>query len=699
MQADESPRWLARLNPDQREAVMGRGAPTCVVAGAGTGKTSTISARVASLVADGVAPERIVLLTFARRAAAEMIARAAQMSAAPEARRVVGGTFHSVAARVLRRFHDHVGLDDTFGVLDQGDAQDLIAIARARLGHSVTTGRARRFPTKSTLLAIYSHVVNSQRPLAEVLDEQFGWCRQHAEAIAAIFDDYVASKRSQQMLDFDDMLIYWRALCGTDAVVALRADWDHLLVDEYQDCNSLQSDIVDRLCDGSPQSPELFAVGDDAQAIYGFRAATSRHMLEFADRHPRARLCRLETNYRSTQPICDTANALMVAATDVVPKTLRSARDNTNGMSAHPRPVLVACADETAQSDYVIDSVLEARERGAMLRDQAVLFRTAHHADGLEIALNRRDIPYVKFGGLRFLDRAAIKDTLAALRILENPRDELAWTRVLSLLPGVGVKTADRIVGELAGAADPLVRWLTRPPDLPADAVEHADALRAAMRECVIGPNDVAHGSDLPPGSQIEALRPVLTTLFELNYPNPEPRIADIDTLVEFAARSLSRAEFLAELALDPPASTSDLAGPPHLDDDYLTLSTIHSAKGGEFDHVYVLHVSDGCIPSDMATSSPESIEEERRLLYVAVTRARERLHLTYPMRFYHQRRRPRTGAHTLSLPSRFITAEVAATLDQVDHTPSSGPSDKAVANSGASVAADVDIALTSLWH
>ncbi len=629
------------LNEAQRVAVEHEGAALLIVAGAGTGKTTTLAARLARLIDQGADPARLLLLTFSRRAAHELIARAARHADPNAAGRVWGGTFHAVAHRLLQQHAESVGLRPGFTVLDAGDAVDLMGLVRTDLGFGKGD---RRFPRKDTLQSIYSRVANAQSPLSDTLSAFFPWCRGDVDPMREVFAEYAARKAATNVIDFDDLLLYWRALAAAPAGAHLRGMFDHILVDEVQDVNTVQGDILAAHCRAG--LAKITAVGDDAQAIYGFRAATPEVMFGFADRFGDTEIVTLEQNYRSTPPILNAANTMLEKAPQRYPRTLWTDRNGDR------RPRLIRCDDEAIQANVICDAVLEQRELGVALHDQAVLFRTGHHSDGLEIELGRRNIPFVKFGGLKFLETAHVKDTLALLRILDNPTDELAWHRVFGLLEGVGPSWARRIADDLgvtARADSALKTFLETDVPVPNAAVDQLVVLRAALADCV-GPPDP------PPATQIERLLPFLAGAFERAYPyNAASRSGDIEAMVSMAGSHKNRGAFLADLAVDPPASTSDLAGPPHLDDDWLVLSTIHSAKGGEWQSVYVMHASDGNIPSDMALGEPGGVDEERRLLYVAMTRARDSLTITYPQRFYH-RRNGRDDAHTWAQPSRFLT-------------------------------------------
>ena len=640
--------WVDDLNPEQRAAVMHDGGHLLIVAGAGSGKTRTLACRVARLLGQGVLPERILLLTFSRRAAREMLTRAGQLAETEGARRVWGGTFHAVAHRLLRQYGAAVGLRDGFTVLDQSDTNDMLGLVRHDLGLGE---QGKRFPKKDTLAAIYSRVVNTQEKLADVVERDFPWCRDAVDGIKTVFSGYIDRKRDNNVVDYDDLLLYWRALGQSPRIgPVMRAGFQHVLIDEFQDTNAVQADIVAAM---AGPGVTVAAVGDDAQAIYGFRSGSARHMVEFEQRFENATVIKLEHNYRSTPPILAAANAVMRAAEGGFAKELWSTRPDGD------RPVIATCVDELAQSAFVCDSVLEHRERGVPLHQQAVLFRTGHHSDGLELELSRRNIPFVKYGGLKFLETAHVKDMLCMLRVLDNPSDELAWHRVLGLLEGVGPATVRRLVDELGVAeAAALVRLLGDDcPRFPAASADDLAGLKAALADCV--------AADATPAADIERLAEACVPVFRRRYQaTAAQRLADLEHLRAMAAEYTTRGRFLAEMTLDPPVSTGDLAGPPHLDDDYLVLSTIHSAKGGEWNVVHVIHASDGNIPSDMALSSADEMEEERRLLYVALTRARDTLVVSYPVRYY-LRRNIQENMHTYGQPSRFL-APASAEFDEV---------------------------------
>jgi DNA helicase-2/ATP-dependent DNA helicase PcrA len=636
------PRAMA-LTDEQEAAACHDGGNLLIVAGAGTGKTTTLTARLAHLVATGVAPERILLLTFTRRAAAELLGRVDAITGTDVAGRATGGTFHSVAARTLRRYGAAVGLDPGFTVLDQPDTADLLALVRDEIDEPGRDARRRARP--DAMAAILSRVVNAREPLGDVLARRFPWCAAERDELAATFRAYAERKRAANVVDYDDLLLLWWA-AATDATAGplLAGRFDHVLVDEYQDTNALQADLLAALVDGGAT---ITAVGDDAQAIYAFRAATVRNILDFPARFA-ADVVTLTRNHRSLAPVLAVADAVMAEATERHPKALVSVRGSGS------RPTLASCHDEHAQAVAVCQRVLDHVDQGTSLRDQAVLFRTAHHSDLLEVELTVRHIPFVKYGGLKYLEAAHVKDLVATLRVLVNPADELAWFRVAQLLDGVGPATARRVAA--AGGIEPALAVRA----LPDAALPSASALVEALT--------AARGAALAeqPAAQIETVRRWLDDRVVARRRTPAARLVDLERLQQAATATASLERFLTELTLDPPAWTGDLAGPPHLDDDFLNLSTIHSAKGCEWEVVHVIHLSDGNVPSDMAAGDAEEIEEERRLLYVAMTRARDALHCYAPLR-YHRYRHVRNDLHGYALLSRFLSPAVRAGFDEVD--------------------------------
>jgi DNA helicase-2/ATP-dependent DNA helicase PcrA len=587
-----------------------------------------------------------------------MVGRAAAIIGETRATRVWGGTFHAVANRLLRIYGGALGLPTSFTVLDQSDAADMMNLIRNEL--ELDRG-PRRFPRKDTLADIYSRMVNARTKLGETLQTSFPWCASEIDGIRALFQAYLQRKRQQGVLDYDDLLLHWHALTRADQAGEVVVNlFDHILVDEYQDTNAAQLDI---LIEMRRVSRNLTVVGDDAQAIYSFRAATVRNIRAFPDDFPGAEIVRLEQNYRSTMPILELANAVLASASDAYPKRLWSS------LPGGARPTLFTCLDEVQQADVVCRQVLERREQGVLLRQQAVLFRAGHHSDMLEVELARRNIPFVKYGGLKFIETAHVKDLLALLRILENPMDEMSWFRALQIVDGIGPSHAQSLISALGihqGEAraeppqtpdrftSPLQRFPAQALSIPEAACSQLDELRCALVEC----------EGLTTAEQIERLRRFYDPLVERLHKNADARLRDLQQLELIAGGYESRREFITDLTLDPPASTSDFAGPPLLDDDYLILSTIHSAKGCEWQAVHVIHAADGMIPSDMATGTREEIEEERRLFYVALTRAKEGLNVYFPLRSYSSRS-GRGDRHSFSQLTRFLTVEARALMEQ----------------------------------
>jgi DNA helicase-2/ATP-dependent DNA helicase PcrA len=601
--------YLDTLNSEQRRAVEHGlsqqdctvAGPLLVIAGAGSGKTNTLAHRVAHLIVNGADPRRILLMTFSRRAAAEMVKRVERIS-----RKAMGdkagvltdaltwaGTFHGIGARLLREYAEQIGLNLAFTIHDREDSADLMNLARHDLGFSKT---ADRFPTKGTCIAIYSRCVNAEIPIDEVLGTSFPWCSRWAAELKQLFASYVEAKQGQSVLDYDDLLLYWSQMMSDSALAdEVGGRFDHVLVDEYQDTNRLQSSILLGL---KPCGKGLTVVGDDAQAIYSFRAATVRNILDFPNQfRPPANIITLDRNYRSTQNILAAANGVIGLAAERFTKNLWTDR------SSGAKPQLVSVRDEADQARFVVERILENREVGTLLKRQAVLFRTSSHSGPLEIELTRRNIPFVKFGGLKFLDAAHLKDMLALLRFVENPRDRVAGFRLMQLMPGVGPTSAQRVLDFITEVADPIGELANAPMPPRVDS----DDWRAFVETV----SDLRRGRAGWP-AELEHARLWYEPHLDRIHDDAVVRRADLNQLEQIASGYPSRERFLTELTLDPPDATSDQAGVPLLDEDYLILSTIHSAKGQEWKSVFVLNVVDGCIPSDLGTGTSAEIEEER---------------------------------------------------------------------------------------
>jgi DNA helicase-2/ATP-dependent DNA helicase PcrA len=633
------------LNEAQRRAATHGDGPLLVVAGAGTGKTRTLVYRVAHLIARGVRPERILLLTFTRRAAQEMVTRAERL-VGERSRHVQGGTFHATAHRLLRRFGPRAGLAADFTIMDQGDAEDLMQLSRGALGYAEK--KHKRFPKKETLHHVYSRHVNTELPVGEILRDQYRQFVDFEGDFARIYADYTRRKADRNLVDYDDLLLFWATLL--EASPALGAEvaalYEHVLVDEYQDTNALQARVLRGMGSGHRN---VTAVGDDAQSIYSFRGASVRNIFAFPAIFAGTTVVALEENYRSTQPILDATNAVIAGAAHRYDKTLWTRREGGEA------PWLVTTHDERAQTGFVADRVLELHEQGVALREIAVLFRAGYMSADLEFELTARGVPFEKWGGLKFLEAAHVKDVLAFLRVLENPRDEVSWYRLLQLLPGVGDATARGAIALLAEHAwDPDAFARFRPPPR---AREGHTRLAAVLRDLR------ADRDGRAPGAEIARFRTLYDAVLRDLYDRAEPRLADLDQLQTIASGYPSRAAFLTALALEPPSATQDLAGPADGDRDALVLSTVHSAKGKEWDAVFVIWAVDGFFPSSRSLGDEDELDEERRLMYVAMTRARDHLAVVHPLNVYGSRR----GAdYSLDQLSRFIDGDVRARMQRV---------------------------------
>ena len=690
-----SPRdYLVALNHQQRAAVeygIAANQPCpgalLVIAGAGSGKTNTLAYRVAHAVRCGADPFRLLLLTFSRRSAVEMERRAGRILSASLGNSADqtppslpwAGTFHSVGARLLREYAQRIGLNVSFTIQDRGDSEDLLGLVRHELA---LANNKRRFPTKSTCLAIYSRVVNSRTALPDVLKTTFPWCIEWEAELKKLFAAYTQEKQRQNVLDYDDLLLYWAHMVA-DGELALEigSRFDHILIDEYQDTNLLQSSILIGM---KPTGQGVTVVGDDAQSIYSFRAATVRNILDFPTQFSEpAHVVTLDRNYRSTRPILDASNAVIGLAKERFAKHLWTERTSL------AKPTLITVKDEADQARCVATQILDNREAGMSLKSQAVLFRTSSHSAPLELELTRRNIPFVKFGGLKFLEAGHVKDVLSLLRWAENPRGRVAGFRVLQLLPGIGPVTATRLLDAMEAFpdADAAMRAFCPPLAASDDWGKFRVVYLQLKNARSVWPADMALAADW--------FEPHLDRL----YDDAHARRGDLAQLKSIAATFPTRERFLTELTLDPPSATSDQSGVPHKDDDYLILSTIHSAKGQEWKAVYVLNLVDGCIPSDLGTGTSEELEEERRLLYVAMTRARDELHLMLPQRFYVHQQSAMGDRHLYAMRSRFIPEAILHRFEErtwplaVEFTPGAAPP---TASSG-----KVDLAakMNALWR
>lgn len=595
------------LNPAQLSAVMHNSGPALVLAGAGTGKTRTLTYRVARLVEDGTDPTSILLLTFTRKASSEMLRRASSLLDG-RCEKVGGGTFHSFANNVLRRFPAEAPMRSPFTVLDQGDSQDVMNLVRGRFD---VAKLKKRFPQKNTLQAMYSKAVNTGKPIADVIAEDYSSFMEETERIGEVLRAYNSYKAENGMVDYDDLLLHLLALTKHHAIgPILRQQFAHIMVDEYQDVNALQHAIVKGL---AGERGNVLAVGDDAQSIYSFRGADIRNIHMFPDSFPGCVMIRLEHNYRSSQPVLDVCNAVLRDAPNMFSKELFSDRKEGE------QPMLVSCLNERQQSVFVVQQILDLRENGTPLQEIAVLVRSGFLSFDLEIELAKANIPFKKFGGLRFAEAAHIKDVLALLRLTVNARDAISWYRVLLLQEGVGAKTAASVLEVLLASADPYHA------SIESSATRSAKVVRQVLDEIV----KAAAIKDA--GDRARELSNWYKPTMERAYDDHAKRWKDVESLLAICSRYASIETFLSDIALEPPSESLSDIDPDDGEDEFVTVSTIHSAKGLEWNTVMLIWANEGRIPSARSAENEASLEEERRLLYVACTRAKERLILTYP--------------------------------------------------------------------
>jgi len=641
--AEESPTarlsldYAAALNPQQLAAVTAADGPSLVIAGAGSGKTRTLIYRVAYLIDKGVDPTSILLLTFTRKAAQEMLQRAGLLIGA-RSEKVAGGTFHSVANMLLRRYGKPIELEPGFTILDRGDAEDLIALVRNQLG---LNEKDKRFPRKGTIAEIFSKCENTLSSLEDVLLGEFAHFAEHLNDLEKLKKAYVAAKRQKQLLDYDDLLAKLRELLSGHEPTrqAISQNFRYILVDEYQDTNRLQADLVRKL---AATHENVMAVGDDAQSIYAFRGATFRNIMDFPTLFAGTKVYKLEENYRSTQPVLNLANEIIQGATEKYSKHLFTRK--LDG----PLPALVQAAGENAQSRFIAQRILELREEGVPLDEIAVLFRSSFHSFDLEIELSRRNLPFVKRGGFKFIETSHVKDLLAHLRVIENPLDAVSWNRLLMLVEGVGPKKAQDLIASFVRSEQPLMALR-----------DVSGRSSRPLKDLAIMLEEAGRPESLTPAEQVNEVYRYYLPILKEHYDDYPKRMRDLEHLYTIAERYGKLTDFLADLALEPPdASVADVEAGDR-DDERLVLSTIHSAKGLEWQCVFVIWVVDGRFPSAYSFMSEEELEEERRLFYVAVTRAKKHLHLTYPVNVYDKA----TGS-VLSKPSRFLDAVPSSMLD-----------------------------------
>ncbi|MBI2349216.1 MAG: ATP-dependent helicase [Deltaproteobacteria bacterium] len=621
--------YRKELNGAQYEAVTAAEGPLLVIAGAGTGKTRTLVFRVAHLVDIGVDPRSILLLTFTRRAAEEMLRRASLLID-NRCAKVSGGTFHSFANTILRHYGRRLELSPAFTIMDRPDSEDVIQLLRAELGLNT---KEKRFPRKQTVGEIYSMALNKQWTIPDLIERDYPHLCEWLEDLLRLYERYVDYKKGKALLDYDDLLIKLRDLLASNEEVRRRLSdtYRFIMVDEFQDTNRLQAEIVRLL---AATHDNVMVVGDDAQSIYSFRGANFRNIMDFPKEFPGARIISLEENYRSTQPILSFTNEIIGRARERYEKSLFTRKNEGD------TPLLVQAESEQAQSRFVCQKVLELREEGVPLWDIAVLFRSSFHSFDLEIELARHNIPFVKRGGFQFMESAHVKDLLAHLRILSNPQDAVSWSRILLLLEGVGPQQSQKIIRWLLEGAHPVERL--RSFEAKGKVAHGLRTLAQVLEAC---------GQGERPAEKAQYLMQYYTPVLKRKYPDDYPkRLKDMEHFQGMTERYRSLERLLSDMALEPP--TDSVGGVLAVDPDEgpLVLSTIHSAKGLEWHSVFIIWALEGRFPSYYNIDTEEELEEERRLLYVAATRAKENLFITYPIKIFDR------GMHTvLSRPSQFI--------------------------------------------
>jgi DNA helicase II / ATP-dependent DNA helicase PcrA len=622
--------YKSELNPAQYEAASAEEGAFLIIAGAGTGKTRTLVYRVARLVELGYDPKSILLLTFTRKAANEMLNRAAILLD-NRCSKISGGTFHSFANTTLRKYAKAAGIDPSFTILDQGDSEDVVNLIRSQAGYIT---REKRFPNKQTLVKVFSLSVNTSRKVEEIIADTYPHFLDQLDRIMDIFKVYTEYKRRNNLLDYDDLLIYLRnfLLDFSPSARSFLSAIKFVMVDEYQDTNILQADIVKGL---TRLNKNIMVVGDDSQSIYSFRGANFKNIIDFPLIFPELKIIKLEENYRSVQPVLDFTNHILERAIEKYPKHLFTRRGGGE------LPVIIAASTENLQSKFIIEKILDLREEGVPLKDIAILFRSSFFSFDLEIELNKANIPFQKFGGMKFIETSHIKDVLAFLRIAANPKDVVSWYRVLLLHEGVGPKTAQKILDELATARISI----KANPDNAAE-FRYKDSIAELFQLLY-----KLHTIKELPSEKLERVIEYYYPLFKVKYDDYNKRAKDLEIFQNITEKYKSLDILLADMAIEPILDSVVDIEAEDKEEEYVTLSTIHSAKGLEWHTVFIIHLVEGFFPSSRSAETLESLEEERRLMYVASTRAKQRLFVTYPMNLF-----DRAAGITLSKPSRFIS-------------------------------------------
>lgn len=617
------------LNPGQFEAVSAVKGNYLLIAGAGTGKTRTLVYRVARLIELGYDPSSILLLTFTRKAATEMMSRASALLD-NRCTKINGGTFHSFANLTLRRFSKLAGLDSSFTILDQGDSEDVINLIRSQ--QNIEKFK-KRFPKKNTIYKMISLSVNKDIPVEKIIETEYPHFLEFSDIIIKINSVFSEYKQKNNMVDYDDLLVCLKNLVFSDSpkIKTFLTDIKFVMVDEYQDTNKLQADIIRGL---ARFNNNVMVVGDDSQSIYSFRGADFKNIMSFPELFPGCKIIKLEQNYRSTQNILNFTNYLIDQAIEKYPKTLFSY--NNKG----ELPAIIAVNDDNMQSRFIADKILDLREEGIPLQDIAVLFRSSYFSFDLEIELNKANIPFQKFGGMKFIETSHVKDVLSFLRLLVNPRDMISWYRILLLHEGIGPKKAQAVLDEISNGS------------LTINVQTNIQILKnhkPSISNLFITLNKL-YNMDALPVDKAEYILEYYQPLFKSNYDDYNKRTKDLEILISIASNYKSLNSLLTDMALDPPRDSLSDVTAEEKEKEFITLSTIHSAKGLEWHSVFIINLVDGFFPSAMSFGSIEELEEERRLMYVASTRAKQNLLITYPLNIF-----DRQNGYTFSKPSRFI--------------------------------------------
>lgn len=613
------------LNPAQLEAVLQKEGSILTIAGAGSGKTKTLTYRVARLIESGISPKNILLLTFTKKAADEMLSRA---SAILDSRceEVAGGTFHSFSNFILRKYSNLLELKNNFTILDRSDSEDVINHIRGK----VIGKQEKRFPKKHTILDIYSKAINKNMPAQEIIETEYKQFEHCLEKITEISKEYTNYKRENSLLDYDDLLLYLKILLSSNDELRKKISnqYKYILVDEYQDTNTIQSEIIKLL---ASEHNNVMAVGDDSQSIYSFRGANFKNILDFPHAFPNTKIIKLEQNYRSSQNVLKLANEVIRKAKEKYTKNLFSTIENPN------KPALICSSDLQTEAEFITQRILELHEEeNISLNEIAVLARSARMTYNLEVELAKRNIPYKKFGGLKFIETAHVKDVIAHLRVVLNPNDVISYNRILLLLDGIGNQTANKLIPILSDKDTDIEKTY-----LPAKSSETIKKLMDIISK--------SQNHLFEPSKIIEMVLEYYSPFLTEKYDDFSKRLKDLEHFSYLASRYSSLEDFLSDLALEPPdSSIIDVEGATK--DEFLTLSTIHSAKGLEYKAVFIIGAVDGRFPSVFSFNSEEELDEELRLMYVAVTRAKTHLHITYPIDMFDY-----TTGMVLSKPSRFF--------------------------------------------